>query len=362
MKTTRDIVKELQNCYGGFWRYPEVVDYYYLVNPYFPPTELADEFKKEFFNLLIQYPSGMRVNSELAARNFGVDASMIVVGNGASELISSLMKTVKGKAGFAYPSFEEYPNRLPVARRVPFYVKDKDFRYTVDDIIEFYGAQENHVEALTIVNPDNPSGNIIPRQDMLRLIGWAESCGVRLFIDESFIDFADEPYTLIDSGLLAEHPNLSVVKSISKAYGVPGLRLGVLASGDEEMVSWMKKDVAIWNINSFAEFYMQIAPKYTEQFKTAYSKFKQERNRFFAALQKYEFLRVLPTQANYFLAEVLPPYTTVELACRLYESQKVLVKDCSTKKAFEGKQYIRITIRTEEDNNRFLSGLEALKQ
>ena len=362
MKSTNDMVRALQTCYGGFWRYPDVIDYYYLVNPYFPPKTLVDEFKESFFSLLIQYPSGMRVNSELAAQNFGVEPSMIVVGNGASELISSLMKTVKGRAGFVYPSFEEYPNRLPVERRVPYYLKSADFRYTVDELIEFFGQPENHVEALIIVNPDNPSGNLISRQDMLRLVGWTESCGVRLFIDESFVDFSDEPYTLIDTEFMVEHPSLVVLKSISKAYGVPGLRLGVLASGDENMIAWMKKDVSIWNINSFAEFYMQIAPKYETDFKESYALFRAERGRFYSELSKRRFLRVLPTQANYFLAEVLPPYTTRDLACRLFESQKVLVKDCSTKKAFEGKQYIRITIRDTQDNDRFLAALDSVSK
>lgn len=354
-------VEELHSCFGGFWRWPDVLDYYYLVNPYFPPKRLAKEFKDAFFDLLTQYPSGMRVNAGLAARNFHVDASRIVVGNGASELIKSLMTTVDGKVGFIYPSFEEYPNRIPMECRVPLYLTSKDFTYTVDDLIAFFGQRKNKVAALAMVNPDNPSGNLILKKDMLRLIAWTKQMRVRLFVDESFIDFADKPYSLINDKLLADNPHLVVIKSISKSYGVPGLRLGVLASGDEKLIAWMKKDVAIWNVNSFAEYYMQLAPKYTEDFKRSYGLFRKERDRFYKKLQAFPFLRVMPTQANYFLAEVLPPFTSETLECELFRAGKVLAKKCNGKKGFDGKNYLRITIRNTVDNNRFLMALSTVR-
>ena len=100
-------------------------------------------------------------------------------------------------------------------------------------------------------------------EDVLRLADWAQEKGIRLILDESFADFADEAdNTFIRQDLLDRYRGLYVVKSISKSYGVPGLRLGVLASGDQDLIAALKKDVAIWNINSFAEFYMQIEEKY----------------------------------------------------------------------------------------------------
>lgn len=353
-------VEELHSCFGGFWRWPDVLDYYYLVNPYFPPKRLAKEFKNAFFDLLTQYPSGMRVNAKLAARNFHVDPARIVVGNGASELIKSLMERIESRIGFVYPSFEEYPNRVSISQRVPYYIDSDNFTYTVDDLMEYFGRKGNQVQALALVNPDNPSGNLINRKDMMRLIEWTKSRSIRLIVDESFVDFADHPYTLIKNRVLSDNPHLVVIKSISKSYGVPGLRLGVLASGDEELIAWMKKDVAIWNVNSFAEYYMQLAPKYTDDFKKSYEMFRKERNRFFEELKSFKFLRMIPTQANYFLAEVLPPFSAESLACCLFEAGKVLAKKCDGKKGFEGKNYLRITIRNTVDNNRFINALRTL--
>ena len=178
---------------------------------------------------------------------------------------------------------------------------------------------------------------------------------------KAFVDFADRSYTLITDKLLRNNPHLAVIKSISKSYGVPGLRLGVVASGDAELIAWMKKDVAIWNVNSFAEFYMQIAPKYTKDFRLAYEQFRKERSRFLGRLSESRILRVIPSQANYFLAEVLPPYTAKTFVEKMFRSGKVLIKDCSNKKALEGKDFVRITIRNTHDNNLFLAALSKLK-
>ena len=120
------------------------------------------------------------------------------------------------------------------------------------------------IEVLTIINPDNPSGNYIPKCDILKLAEWAEKRNVRLIIDESFVDFADaeENPSLLQQDILNTYPHLIVIKSISKSYGVPGLRLGILATADKVLTAKLKKDVAIWNINSFAEFFLQIYEKY----------------------------------------------------------------------------------------------------
>ena len=159
------------------------------------------------------------------------------------------MEHLQGKTGFIQPTFDEYPNRYNREKSVYYVPNNQDYSYTVNDLISYFSEQS--IDALIVVNPDNPSGNYIPKEQLLQLIEWAEKKEIRLIIDESFADFADEKNnTLIDQKILDANPHLYVMKSISKAYGVPGLRLGVLSSGDKETIAWMKKNVAIWNINS----------------------------------------------------------------------------------------------------------------
>ena len=349
-----------QKRFGGYWRFPGLLDFCYLVNPYFPSRKMREEMKANFDTLLTEYPSGMGVNSLLASKYFGVKKEYICVGNGAAELIKSLMSYLDGNLGVIYPTFEEYPNRRE-SRTIISYIPDNtDFSYTVEDIQLYF--EHKDISSLLLVNPDNPSGNFISKTDLLELAFWAKRRNIHLIVDESFVDFAMDGLnsSLLYNELLESYPNLIVMKSISKSYGVPGLRLGVLATSDIELISWMKTNVAIWNINSFAEFYMQIFGKYESDYKMACEKFVAERSRFFKSLQRISFLRVIPSQANYFLCEVTNKYTSSELTRILLCENDILIMDCGTKKAFGGRNYIRIAVRGKEENNKLVEVLLSL--
>lgn len=348
-------VKLIQGRYGGYWRYPKLLDFCYLVNPYFPPEKMKDELRANFDTLLTEYPSGMRVNSLLAAKNFDVHQENILVGNGAAELIKSLMGYLKGKVGFVRPTFEEYPNRYDKDNSVDFVPENKDYSYTADDLMTYFDDKD--IQNLVVVNPDNPSGNYIPKSDLLRLIEWSANKQIKLVIDESFVDFADEEdSTLIEQGLLTDNPHLFVMKSISKSYGVPGLRLGVLASGDERIIASMKKDVAIWNINSFGEFYLQIEEKYKKDYAEALVKIRAERKRYEAELSKVKGIRVIPSQANYVMVELDEDISPKELLKTLLIKYNILIKELTTKT--NGRNYLRLAVRNTEDNNVLIARLK----
>lgn len=344
--------------YGGFWRYPQLLDFCYLVNPYFPPQKMQNEMMASFHPLLTQYPSGMSVNSLLASRNFGVKQEHIVVGNGAAELIKGLMeKNDWGKIGIIRPTFEEYPHRYPQEKCVVYVPENDDFHYSEEDIMHYFSDKD--VNTILLINPDNPSGNYIFKEGLLKLIHWAKERGIALIIDESFVDFADEntglDNSIINEDILGMHEQLYVMKSISKSYGVPGIRLGILASADDTMISCLKKDVAIWNINSFGEFFMQILEKYSKDYLIALEKIKRSRSLLLQGLAKISYLRVIPSQANYIMCEVTKGFTSRELAEKLLKKD-ILIKDLSAK-VTNGKQYIRLAVRNEEENRRLVEVL-----
>lgn len=346
--------------FGGYWRFPGMLDYCYLVNPYFPSPKMMEEMRSNFDILLTEYPSGMYVNTLLASKCFGVKEPYVIPGNGAAELIKSLMENIEGKLGVIYPTFEEYPNRRIQKSLVKYIPPKADFRYEADDLIEFFS--NNPVDNLLIINPDNPSGNYLPKEDILKLADWCKAKDIRLIVDISFIDFSEnyEKDSLLHDEILETYPKMVVMKSISKSYGVPGLRLGIMASADTELIAWMKKDVAIWNINSFAEFFMQIYSKYEKDYKVACEKFQQERALFKKELESIPFLRVIPSQANYFLCEVTDRFSSHELAVKLLEEHNILIKDCSTKKIFDGRSFIRLAVRNREENLKLIESLRCL--
>ena len=347
--------------YGGYWRYPKLLDFCYLVNPYYPSKRMIGEMKSDFETLLTQYPSGMRVNSLLAGKYFGVKQENIVIGNGAAELINILMSFENGKVGFIRPTFEEYPNRYRTDNSVYMTVDNEDFTYTETDIIEFFKDKE--ITTLVLINPDNPSGNYIGRQGILRLIRWCREQEINLILDESFVDFADageslEDLTAISREMIAEYPEgLFIVKSISKSFGIPGARLGVLVSGDTGMIQNIKSKAAIWNINSFGEFYMQIAEKYKSDYVTSLEKIRRRRTELMEQLEGIPYLRPIPSQANYIMCEVTGGKTSRGLSCYLLQHD-IFIKDL-TPKIHNGREYIRLAVRRKKENGKLVKYLKA---
>jgi histidinol-phosphate/aromatic aminotransferase/cobyric acid decarboxylase-like protein/choline kinase len=358
-KSAGDKLSKIQNRYGGFWRYPKLIDFCYLVNPFYPTPKLLDEIKASFERLISDYPSGMEVNSILAAKYFALKKEFVVVGNGAAELIKSLMEMQSGKIGIALPTFEEYPNRINKENIIPFHPTNKNYSYTSNDLISFYN--DKAISTLILINPDNPSGNYICKDDVLKLAAWAYKKEIIFVVDESFVDFAETKgsESLLTEKTLEAHSNMIVIKSISKSYGVPGLRLGVLATCDKEIVNYIKKDVAIWNINSFAEFYLQIFEKYKNDYTIAINEFKAVRKEYFSNLKNIKNLRVIPSHANYILCEVLGSTTATELTKTLLDKHDIFVKDLSTKRGFDG-QYIRIAVKRPEENLKLVKALNTL--
>lgn len=351
---------EYHKRYGGYWRFPQMLDYCYLVNPFFPNKRMRDELKANFDMLLENYPSGMFVNSLLAGKYFGIKQNYVVVGNGAAELIKVVMeKHADDKVGIIYPTFDEYPNRLREEKIVPFIPQTENFDYTADDLMNYFGDKD--ISLFLLINPDNPSGHFMPKADVLRLAEWCAERNIRLVVDESFVDFTYgfEQNSLLHDDILERFPKMAVMKSISKSYGVPGLRLGVFATADTELITRMKKEVSIWNINSFAEFYLQIYGKYEKEYKKACDKFIEERGMFYDELKTIPFLRVIPSQANYFLCEVVGRYTSAELTQKLIEND-VIISNCGLKSKMAGKQLIRLAVRSRPDNARLISILRSL--
>lgn len=357
-----DQLRRYARRYGGHWRFPQMLDFCYLVNPYFPTPRMHEEMRANFSRLLCEYPSGQGVNDLLGGKCFGLREQYVAVGNGAAELIKALMEILPGRLGLTLPTFQEYPNRRSKADVVAFVPKEEGgYRYTAEDLKAFFGQQD--ISTLLLINPDNPSGNYIPQRDVVELARWCEARGVRLIVDESFVDFAADPAganaTLLQNELLQQHPKLVVLKSISKSYGVPGLRLGLLASSDEELLTAVRRNLSIWNINSFAEFFLQIYNKYTAAYERACELFRQERARFEADLKQIVWLETYPSQANYFLCHVNPAViSSTRLAQRLLSEHNILIKDCDTKSGLEGRNYIRIAVRNEADNKRLVAALK----
>ena len=249
---------------------------------------------------------------------------------------------------------------MPEEQIETFVPQSDMLRYDAADLISYFS--EHKVDAVLLINPDNPSGNCVQPTGIHKLAQWCKDNGIRFILDESFVDFSVgyESNTFIDNDILDKYPDMVVIKSISKSYGVPGLRLGILCSADETLVANMKKQVSIWNINSFAEFFMQIYPRYRDDYKRACDRFIKAREDFEEELKKIPFIKVMPSQANYFFLEVLPPYKPKELCATLLKRHNILASACLAKKGIEPDRYMRIAVRNHSDNEKFIQAMKEL--
>ena len=352
------ILERYEEHFGGYWRFPRMKDYCYLVNPYYPPKKMMDQMVYFWRELLVQYPSGMNIQKLNAGSMFDIDEEYLLVGNGAAELINVLGKTLQGRLSVCIPTFNEYIRCFTQCQIREIDNAGNGYQYCLQDLLE----ETKHTDHLLLINPDNPSGSFLCRDEVIQLLDVCEKKGVNLIVDESFGDFAEEElrYTLLDEAVMKKYSRLVVIKSISKSYGVPGLRLGVMATGNSSLLEEIRTRLAIWNINSFAEYYLQIQRLYKNSYKEACNQIALQRKKLQQQLKEIPDLKVYPSQANYIMCELKGRLTSTELATLLVKNENILIKDLSGKKGFQGKSFIRLAVKNEEDNQALSSAIRRI--
>lgn len=196
----------------------------------------------------------------------------------------------------------------------------------------------------------------------MRIIDECRKKDVLCIIDESFVDFADGDirYTLLDDDLLQTYTNLLVIKSISKSYGVPGLRLGIAASANTEILQKMRNQMPIWNINSMAEYFLQIHGLYANDYLDACDKIAEERSRMIVELEKLRGLRVYPSQANYIMCCIHGKINAKDVANILVKDYNILIKDLTAKDGVPSEKYIRLAVKNRKENDELIQALKSI--
>lgn len=352
--STKEKLELFHKRFGGYWRFNDIKDYCYLVNPYFPTKQMIDKMKYFYDELLFNYPSGQKIEKICASRMFdNVNEDNILIGNGAAELINNLRYIVGKRIGLTIPSFNEYVRCFPDCEIAYINSSDDNYRLSLDKIID----KLDDVDTMIIISPDNPSGSCLKYEEVIEILDIAKEKNKQVIFDESFMDFANNNYTLIDDDILNKYSDLVVIKSISKSYGVPGLRLGVLASGNEKYIKTINNNLPVWNINSFAEYFLQIINIYKKDYIEGCKKIKEERDRFYKELIKIKDLYIYPSEANYFMCKLLSGNAN-ELAEYLLDNNKILIKVLNGKNGFDDGEYIRIAIKSTIDNDYLVKSIK----
>ncbi len=338
----------------GYERSHQVVDFCFIANPYYPTPAMVDELVRQAPRLIKHYPSS---NPQVSARHLAdvlhVDPAHLIIGNGATELITELCHRLVPNLGVPIPTFGEYiekidPNRL---RLYPLQAA-ANYQLDLDAYLAWLRAQS--LRAALVINPHNPTGQLFTRMEMEAFL--AASCDLDLVIvDESFIDFAAEDVPSL-LPVADRFPNLVIVRSMSKHCGVPGLRLGYCYSASDRMVATLRHSLPTWNLNTLAEFFLSLLPATDADYHTSRLRVIEDIRQLTAGLAQIDGITVYPTGANFVCFRIDTGMTARQLQHRLLTEHELYVRDCSNKVGMD-RYHIRVATQGREHDSKLISVL-----
>ncbi len=345
----------VQSLHGSYWRFG-IVDHSYLYNLHFPPQAMLDHLHTELHEIVTNYPVGQAEFDRLVAQWVEVPSANIVVGNGAAELIRVLGEHVIDKMTIAVPSFNEYENALRPDQLDRVALDPETFDLDLDAFAA--SARRAGSNVAILVSPNNPTARSVSRRDILELHDRLSTHGCRLIVDESFIEFSRAGRTASVEADVVGRPNLAVMKSMSKVFGIAGLRLGYLLTDDREFATAVRSHLPIWNMNGFAESFLRHLGRYRSDFEASCRLVRETCQDFYADL--FEVPGVAPFQpdANFVFCKITTAgLTGPAVARRLYVEHGILIKDCASKSMPEADRYLRIASRTKDENRLLVNAL-----
>ncbi|MGB9728410.1 MAG: threonine-phosphate decarboxylase CobD [Thermoprotei archaeon] len=337
----------------------KIIDFSTNTNPLGPPKQLITTLIKNI-NTVAYYPDpDYRTLRMELARFYNINEENIIVGNGATELIHLFAQTFiseNDRVIIPIPTFEEYQYASQKVSARIIYIKSKNnMHINIDKII----SKMNNTKVIFVCNPNNPTGILEKQEDILNLIKEANKRNVLVFLDESFMDLVvtKKPYTLIRSVNMFD--NLFIIRSLTKIFSIPGLRIGFGVSS-KYLIKELNKHKIPWNVSTLIEKTIPEALKYARQYlKTSRKIIKQERNYMISELSKIDGIKVISGDANFLFIDISETgLTSSELADQLIK-HRILIRDCST---FTGlnNSYIRIAIKKHRENILLINALKTI--
>ncbi|MCK5542194.1 MAG: histidinol-phosphate aminotransferase family protein [Desulfobacterales bacterium] len=348
--------------HGGYYRH-DFIDHAYLYNLYFPPEEVFTCFKNQIHDLVLNYPVAQDALASLVGRLINQKPEHIVVGNGAAELIKIVSGQIAKKIIVPVPSFNEYVNAAPMGCALEFPLEIPSFQLDVDKFATH--VIKTGADIAVVVTPNNPTAIAVPKSDLIRLAEKLSGHDCQLIIDESFIDFVHDPDQIFGQTSMEDqikkYPNIAIFKSMSKAYGICGLRIGYLLTTNYKFAKAVRQGVHIWNINGFAEEFLRILPDYRDSFIKSCNQVKKDRDRLYKDLSTFLDLTVYKSDANFIFCKL--PNTGLnapELTKKLFIEHNMYIKSCQGKTMPNADRYIRIAARTKEENTNLIAALGSI--
>lgn len=329
------------------------IDACFLCNPYAFDLFVKNFNKKNLTDYIKYYPPQNKTLSKILSKTINVNSEYLIIGNGAIQLIELITKEFEGrKKCIVTPTFSTY-YEFDIENIIFFKTKKEDnFEVNTQELIEFCILHD--VEVLVVVNPNNPTGTIIKKQELKRII--KELNKVSIVVDESFIDFYDKNQSVETD--VYTNKNLIVIRSLSKDFGIAGLRLGYAICDSKIKNNLFSKYGLCWNINGIAQIFLEIMQdkEFQKEYQLARKKYLENRDLFYQNLLSLNKIKVYKSYANFFIIDCFEHVQ--EVFHYLLFEKKIYTRMLNDKLDLD-ESFLRVACGTEEDN---LKVFEALKE
>lgn len=338
----------------GYERARQVIDFCFIANPYYPTPAMIEELVRHLPRLIKHYPSS---NPQVSARHLAavlhVDPAHLIIGNGATELITELCHRLVPNLGAPIPTFGEYIEKID-PDRLRLYPLQAAANYQLDLDAYLAWLRAESLRAALVINPHNPTGQLFTRAEMEAFLSATSDLDL-VIVDESFIDFAGEEVPSL-LPVADRYPHLVIVRSMSKHCGVPGLRLGYCYSANDQKVATLRHSLPTWNLNTLAEFFLSLLPATDADYHASRLRVIEDMRRLTADLAQIDGITVYPTGANFVCFRIDASLTARQLQHRLLTEHGLYVRDCSNKVGMD-RFHIRVATQGRENDRQLLAAL-----
>ena len=336
----------------------DLVDFCIPCNPYFPTPGMFERLQRNLETILKYYPSDADTITAELCNTLGLQPQTVAMGNGSTELITWIDHLlVRESLAIPIPTFGRWTDQpLETGKRVDMYPlqESEGFRLDIDSYVRFIRSRGSRVAV--ICNPNNPDGGFVARQEVVRMLDMLNDLDL-VVVDESFIDFVDaEPYRSVAEEA-AIRPNVIVLKSLGKNFGLHGVRFGYMVS-NPALAGVIRKALPKWNLNSFAEVVVFMLKEHQEEYYQSLRLLARDRQLMYEQLSQLPGLTVYPSQGNFLLIKLPDGRDGVELRDYLLSEWGVYVRECGNKLGTTS-QFLRLVVRPQPDVQRLLNGLFA---
>ena len=330
------------------------LDFSSNINP-LGASSLAKEYIINNIDSISIYPDPSYSNLKSSISQYcKCNLENIILGNGATELISSFIKYLNPKKSLllspVYSEFEKELNKINSSITKYFHVKNNNFQIDVDDLID--SINSNFYDLVVICNPNNPTGFAFSKSQIEKILS---STNTFLMIDETYIEFTDLD-TYSSSSLVNSYDNLFVIRGTSKFFSTPGIRLGYGLISNKSILNNMAQSMDLWNINIVATLMGEIMFLDKDFINNSYDYISKEREFLLSKLNTFDDFNIYNSSGNFILCEIKSKRFTADDLRMFLLNKNIIIRDCSS---FEGldKYFFRICILSNSSNKYLLDCL-----